>query len=412
MFFNWRYITVRVRALDIGCPAPKDSISEFHIVVEPPPLLPAPDVICLNFLGKDALKLEWNATAPSKYFKEMRLYKVHPNGQTQLLNTYTNQLAGAYTDSDVVDPRQNNYTYYMVVLNICDMVGPKSYDVSSVKEHEIPVNPTYLKTVTVEGQRLKIEWLRSTEDDFGHYELYKSKRGSSETIFLTTINHIDSLSYYDEDVNVNTTSYCYQVRVSDDCGHLSVKSNIGCSIVIRGESLPFKFDLNWDDYIDWAGGVDEYELMRANDIEVLTPIVRVDYDTRTYLDSDLDYDWGGYWYSVIAYEASGSENAQSRSNDIYLVQPPLLHVPNAFTANNDNLNDVFSWSDVFVLDFEMKVYNRWGEKVFETTDKNADWSGIYKDNELHHSNVYVWVVTYTGWDRSSHTQKGTVTIMR
>lgn len=402
-----------VYSLDVGCPAAKDSTSFFKIIVEPPPLLPPPGVICLNFLDKDALRIEWEPTTPSRFFKEMRLYKIHPNGQKQLINTYFNQNGGSYTDADVIDPRDNNYTYYLEVINICDMVGPKSYDLSSVKEHEVPVSPTYLKTVTVEGKELRIEWLRSTEDDFGHYEIYKSRRdGTNGTEYLTSIYDIDSLYFYDKNVDVDNYSYCYQIRVSDDCGHLSVKSNIGCSIVIRGESLPFKFDLWWDDYIDWAAGVQDYELLRTIDTGSLKPIVRTDFQTRTYIDGDLDYDWGGYWYSVIAHEAAGSENATSRSNDIYLIQPPLLHVPNAFTANGDNLNDVFSWSDVFVLDFDMKIYNRWGEKVFETTDKNADWNGIYKDNGLKNSNVYIWVVKYTGWDRSAHFQRGTVTIMR
>lgn len=401
-----------VYSLDQGCPAAKDSSSLFKIVVKPPPLLPPPGVVCLNFLDKDALKIEWEATAKSKYFKEMYLYRIDPSGKKTLLKTYTTQEAGIYTDADVVNPRNRNYTYYLQVMNICGMIGVKSYDLSSVKEHEIPVSATYLKTVTVEGAQLRIEWLKSTEEDFGHYEIYKSKRDGSETEYLSSIYNIDSLYYYDKNVNVNEYSYCYQIRVSDDCGHLSAKSNIGCSIVIRGESLPFAFDLNWDDYIDWAGGVQDYQLLRSVDTGNLVPIVRVDFNTRTYLDSDLDYDWGGYWYSVLAYEAPGSEDATSRSNDIYLIQPPLLHVPNAFTANGDNLNDVFSWVDVFVLDFEMTIYNRWGEKVFETTDKNADWNGIYKEGGLKESNVYIWITKYTGWDRSAHFQRGTVTIMR
>jgi hypothetical protein len=60
----------------------------------------------------------------------------------------------------------------------------------------------------------------------------------------------------------------------------------------------------------------------------------------------------------------------------------------------------------------MSVFNRWGEKVFETTDKNADWNGIFRDNDLANSNVYVWIVEYTGWDHSRHIKKGTVTFIR
>jgi flagellar hook assembly protein FlgD len=60
----------------------------------------------------------------------------------------------------------------------------------------------------------------------------------------------------------------------------------------------------------------------------------------------------------------------------------------------------------------MRVYNRWGEKVFETTDKNAEWDGVFNGNGVKNSNVYIWVVTFKGWDNKRYTEKGTVTFMR
>lgn len=63
-------------------------------------------------------------------------------------------------------------------------------------------------------------------------------------------------------------------------------------------------------------------------------------------------------------------------------------MPNAVTANGDNLNDMFGWADVFVREFEMKLYNRWGEKVFETINKNDRWDGTYKTDKDMYSNVY------------------------
>ncbi|MBR9860370.1 gliding motility-associated C-terminal domain-containing protein [bacterium] len=403
-------ITVEVYARDIGCPGIKDSSSRIRIVVTPPPTLPPPGVLCLNFLDKDALRIEWDPTLYSKYFEEMYLYKIWPNGNKKIIDTLQTQAGGAYLDADVIAPRTNNYSYYLVCKNKCGALGEKSYDLSSVKESEFPVKATYLKTVTVEGDRIKVEWLKSTEDDFGHYEIYKSKRGEAETEYVTLIKDIDSLYYYDSEVNVDNTSYCYQIRVSDNCGHLSAKSNIGCSIVIEGDAPKYYFNLYWDEYIDWAGGVQDYQLIRSVDTGDLRPIVRV--PSTYFMDDQLDLDWGGYWYSVIAYEGPGSQDATSRSNDIYLIQPPLVFVPNAFTSNGDGLNDYFGWSDAFVLDFKMSVYNRWGQKVFETTDKNAEWDGIFRDNDLSNSNVYIWIVEYSGWDRSKHIQKGTVTIIR
>mgnify|MGYP001560805518 CR=1 FL=1 len=412
--------TIEAHAFDIGCPASKDSLSRFKVVVTPPPVLEPPEVMCLNFISQNALKIEWEALVnPSRYFYRMYLHKVWPNGTSKIIDTIYSQGSGIYTDSDVINPRERNYTYYLQVENLCNELGPKSYDLSSTKEHEVPVESTYLKTVTVKDQTLSVQWLRSKEDDFGHYEVYKGERGKGSLTYLTSIYNRDQIEFIDEDVNVNKISYCYQIRISDNCGHLSMLSNYGCSIVIRGESLNkknevprFKFDLNWDEYLSWKGGVADYELLRAVDTGDLVPLVRIDFNKRTYIDSDLDFDWGGYWFSVLAYEGVGSEDATSRSNDIYLIQPPLVFVPSGVTSNGDNLNDVFGWSDVFVREFEMKIYNRWGEKVFESTNKNNAWDGNYKDFGLKQSNVYVWIVTYKGWDNERHRKKGTVTIVR
>jgi len=87
-------------------------------------------------------------------------------------------------------------------------------------------------------------------------------------------------------------------------------------------------------------------------------------------------------------------------------------VPNAVTLNNDGLNDSFGWADVFVKEFTMDIYNRWGEKVFSTTDKNNRWSSVYKEGDLKYSNVYMWIVSYYGWDGNRHYDSGTVTFLK
>ena len=76
------------------------------------------------------------------------------------------------------------------------------------------------------------------------------------------------------------------------------------------------------------------------------------------------------------------------------------------------MNDVFGWSDVFVREFEMRLYNRWGEKVFESSNKNETWDANFNKLDLPYSNVYFWIVTFKGWDNEFHTKKGTVTFMR
>tara|TARA_B100001059_G_scaffold85396_1_gene83545 strand:- start:9949 stop:13677 length:3729 start_codon:yes stop_codon:yes gene_type:complete len=410
---------IDVRAEDRGCPSFTDSMTSIVIQIDTTPLLPPPDVLCLNFISDKELRIDWEQTPASEYFFRMALYRVDPNGDTTVLNYSSSQLGGSYTDLDVIDPRNRDYTYFLIVENICNEWGEISYLLSSTRESQIPVEETYLKTATVSSSSIKVVFLKSNEDDFGYYEIYKGTRDKGNFKYHTSISDINDTIYLDTDVDVNTTSYCYKVRVVDDCGHLSSFSNMGCTIVIRGEALNnkketprFKFDLIWDDYITWIGGVLDYELLRSVDTGSLRPIVRVDDPLVEYRDSDLDFDWGGYWYSVIAYEGPGSLDAISRSNDIYLIQPPLVFVPNAVTANGDNLNDAFGWSDVFVREFEIKIYNRWGEKVFQSSNKNDTWTGLYKQKDLVFSNVYFWIVRYRGWDNNVYNDKGTLTIVK
>jgi gliding motility-associated-like protein len=88
-----------------------------------------------------------------------------------------------------------------------------------------------------------------------------------------------------------------------------------------------------------------------------------------------------------------------------------LYVPNAFTPNGDNLNDVFRANyGENITRFKMEVYNRWGEKVFESGDIRKGWNGSYRQNVL--PGVYVWMIKFDTVDRKSQMMKGTVVLIK
>jgi gliding motility-associated-like protein len=73
-----------------------------------------------------------------------------------------------------------------------------------------------------------------------------------------------------------------------------------------------------------------------------------------------------------------------------------LYVPNAFTPNGNGTNDTWeifgnkkTWKFVHIL-----IFNRWGEKMFESNDINFQWDGTYKGT-LQEPNVYVYVLDVT-----------------
>lgn len=91
-------------------------------------------------------------------------------------------------------------------------------------------------------------------------------------------------------------------------------------------------------------------------------------------------------------------------------------LPSAFTPNGDGNNDTYSWAANCnnIESFVLRVYNRWGEKVFETTDPAIGWNGTFK-GEAQPMEVYVAyvIVTYnTGTESKEVSKSGSVTLLR
>ncbi|MCC6722397.1 MAG: gliding motility-associated C-terminal domain-containing protein [Bacteroidia bacterium] len=406
-------LIINANVKDRGCPDYKTNSAKIKILVLPPSVLPPPNTICLVFKENDKIEISWSSIQSSKYYGYTVLYKIFPNGKTVAIDTIKSTGEGIYLDTDVKFPRTQNYSYFLKVVNKCNAGGELSYKVSSVQENESPITPTTIITATVKNNKdVSVHWLKSIEPDFGSYSVYKcSNKDSLNFEYLTDINNINDTFFIDNKVNVQSESFCYSIVVNDRCGMSSKKSNIGCNIVLSGVSKPFYHTLNWQIYRKWNAGVASYSLMRSVDTGSLSTIVALPNNFLNYDDHSLDYDWGGYWYSIVANENSKGYNAQSQSNSIYLIQPPLLHVPNVFTKNDDNLNETWGFVPVFVKTYHMQVFNRWGEKVFDSENKKEDWDGNYLE-KTKGTEVFIWQVTYTGWDRSTHYQKGTVTVLR
>lgn len=98
--------------------------------------------------------------------------------------------------------------------------------------------------------------------------------------------------------------------------------------------------------------------------------------------------------------------------DLELTFLGLVDVPNAFSPNNDLLNDILYVRGFGVEEMLFRVYNRWGELVFESTSLDDGWDGTFrgKDQEME---VYVWTLEATFRDGSeTGLRKGNVSLLR
>jgi gliding motility-associated-like protein len=88
-----------------------------------------------------------------------------------------------------------------------------------------------------------------------------------------------------------------------------------------------------------------------------------------------------------------------------------VFVPNVFSPNGDGSNDVLRVRGKGIEEIQFTIFNRWGEKIFETFDLNAGWDGTYKGEPMNLS-VFVYVLKGKYKNGKSIDEKGNFTLMR
>ena len=89
-----------------------------------------------------------------------------------------------------------------------------------------------------------------------------------------------------------------------------------------------------------------------------------------------------------------------------------LYIPNSFTPNNDNVNDVFRIKYPFAVQrFRMTVYNRYRQLIYNSTDIFKGWNGSF-GGLPQPGGAYVWMISFTDIDGKNKSLQGTVLLLR
>jgi gliding motility-associated-like protein len=100
-------------------------------------------------------------------------------------------------------------------------------------------------------------------------------------------------------------------------------------------------------------------------------------------------------YRVTAYKIGGM-GISSLSNIAEAIPKPLLYVPSAFTPNGDGLNDSFGAKAEGLKAYNLQIYNRIGELVFESSNIQTLWDGTYKGRKITSTDVFVYQINAIG----------------
>ncbi|HRY33057.1 MAG TPA: gliding motility-associated C-terminal domain-containing protein [Bacteroidales bacterium] len=90
---------------------------------------------------------------------------------------------------------------------------------------------------------------------------------------------------------------------------------------------------------------------------------------------------------------------------------PYIYVPNAFSPNNDRKNDLLLVQSPYIESMQLFIYDRWGNKVFETRDPAVGWDGTWQGKACEQG-VYVYYIEAGCFNKETFKKKGNITLIR
>ncbi|CAN5507161.1 hypothetical protein BH11BAC1_BH11BAC1_16540 [soil metagenome] len=118
---------------------------------------------------------------------------------------------------------------------------------------------------------------------------------------------------------------------------------------------------------------------------------------------------GTYQIMLVTTNMYGCRDSMLTSLEIKV--PESIYVPNAFTPNGDSRNDGFAVTSRNITELHISIFNRWGEEVYVSNDKDFMWDGSYYDHGVQEG-VYVYKLSAIGYHGQQFNRTGTVSVLK
>ncbi|MEN9370305.1 MAG: hypothetical protein RI952_1170 [Bacteroidota bacterium] len=353
---------------------------------------------------------------------------------------YESQNGGAFKKLNVELKNQNSYKRsglmsgivyrYKVISRSNDIMNIGSSSTSNEKSFTgtFSVAPSYVylynATTAANNRTITLYWMTDTSSCRLTYSILMSE----DSINFKEVARIDSQTYTRFNVkpidNLLTERYAYYFKIvtTTACPDTIDTSNVVRVVRLKAEYVnPTTNKISWNNYEGWAAGTGFFELYRVKKdsagIDIKDLIATVVPPTNTFTDIDLTppgIDNATYYYMKTTEDVNDPFNIQSvsLSNRAYVYKEIKIIAPEVFTPNG--LTPVFRPRVLTTNNnkFSLRVFNRWGKLVFETTDEVLGWDGKDKDShDVCTPGAYVYVVESTDALGAIIRKSGTVALI-
>jgi gliding motility-associated-like protein len=343
------------------------------------------------------------ARAPGPYVFRILRSETHNPGDFVLIDSV---LTADLNDTSYVDSPINTvkFPYYYMVKMFNNTPGNRF----EMRPGESEIASSLYIEITPGDNELTLNFRKKTPWINDQYVIYRQNASLTyDSITVTDVN-----KYVDTGLK-NGETYCYQVKsigwrpidnvifTNANMSHINCGTPVDvtppCPPILQVVSQcdSFRNVLVWTNpNHSCANDVVRYNIYYSRDIGATLDSLT---STSPATDTSYIHMMGeGFLlagcYAVTAVDSFENESAFSAK--ICVDECILYQLPNVFTPNNDNVNDVYTSSNLndAVEKVDMKIFNRYGQLVYETNDPAINWNGKYRNsNSTVASGVYYYV---------------------
>ncbi|HEY1038730.1 MAG TPA: gliding motility-associated C-terminal domain-containing protein [Bacteroidia bacterium] len=339
--------------------------------------------------------LSWN---PYLHMRNgLRSYKIYMSVNNGTFNIIADTNSISFLKTGLL--QNKTYKFFVRAFDSTGTIHSTSNVVEFYSKTQPQPAYIYVKSVSVnEDQNIVVSVQVDTSEFFRGIEVYRSLTpgGTLKLVGYVATNGGPSYSITDTEVETATTIYYYKASVIDSCHLASITSNESRSILLNVVSNTNRTNtLSWSDYQSYLGNVSGYSIYRSvDDIFDPTPIANVSSSTYSFVDNIEEFvpNAGRFDYYVQAVEGAGNPyllQELSNSNSVTTYHTDSIFIPNAFSPRGINRTWLPLTQYVEKTEYKVSIFNRWGQKVWQTDSDSEGWDG-----GAYEGGLYAYIVEY------------------
>jgi gliding motility-associated-like protein len=317
----------------------------------------------------------------------------------------------------------DNYCFYVRAIKSGGGISSSSNTTCVNTSNIVATKNSYIAKASVQNKNIELVLVTEIGTSIEKINLYKSINNSNAFTLWQTINTVGgTISLIDNTVSVSKQSYSYFFTTEGPCDLIFDSSQISKTILLDVNMInPGDQSLNWTLYNDFIKNTKDQDVLlgsssnwdKSSPWNILSSIDNLQTESSDQTTFNSNQEEICYCIRAIENDPMSPFNRQdtSYSNIVCLTADPIVYFPNAIQING--FNNTFFPKGLFI-DYEKssyRVYNRWGEIIYECADIRKPWDGTH-NGQFVQSDVYVFRAHITGINGKSLFFDGTITVLK